>query len=196
MFYENKGSVMHISPISFGKKFKVGECQIKDIRQNKVAKATIYQFDCKDYSDIEEISRLDDDWQFKNVILSKMIGIYNSLSYKQNHCSFYTMENDEGRTIGLLQTKDYKPELDLDYIESKGEGRYKYIGQSMLSFLCKFALENDFKNIYVPIPVLEAWDFYTKVCKFRKAPQDCAVTLSRFGMKRLQKSVEKKINAF
>ena len=182
---------MYSPYISFGQKIPIGSCKIKDLRENKLVEANLFQLDCKDESDLSELESLDNNWIFKEDILSKMKNTRRTMGFKRSSASFYTLENKEGKIIGISQIKDENPDFVLDYLESEHEGKYRFVGQNMLALLSKIALEKDFKRILVPVPIKEARDFYLKKCGFRSVINDCSVSLSRHGMKKLQKRMDK-----
>ena len=181
---------MSISPISFGKKTRVAQCQIKDILQNKNVNATIYNFDCQDFSDIEEMKKISGNWMFKDDIISKMETVYHLKNYKKSSSSFYAMENNETKEIvGIAQTKDMYPDLVLDFLESSPDKRYKYAGKNMMAFLSGLALNSGYKRIYIPIPRRVAMDFYIKKCGFNTIHKESSLMLPKRKMKHFSKLV-------
>lgn len=185
---------MTLNAISFGNKIPVAKCNIRDVRQNKFVEATLVEFDCKDNSDVEEIEKLDENWEYKDVFRDKMKYTRSIMRYKVPLNHFYALKNENGEIVGIAQVKDERPDFVLNHIESK-KGQYKFIGQNMIAMLSKIALENNFKRLYVPIPIEKARAFYTKKCGFRDIFGDCGVALSTFGMKRFQRKVNKRTNA-
>ena len=182
---------MLLSPIHFGKKIPVSNCKIKDIQRNKAVDATLYEFDCQDFSDIEEVMNIQGEWNYKEDVVSRMLNVYNTKNFKKSSMAFYTMENPQGEVIGLSQIKKENPDIVLNYLESKQDGKYKYIGQNLISFLCNMALEEGYKRIYIPIPTKSAYDFYTKKCGFKKIWHDCALAMSQIRMKIFKKKTDK-----
>ena len=182
---------MFSAPVSFGKKIHIIDCPIKNNRTGKFEFASFVKFDCADYSDIEEVKKADGHWRFKNPILLKMKNVFETKDVFTPSYSFYAIENTQNEIVGLAQTKDCGGDLVLDFIESSPKQKYKFVGQNMVAALCKIALENNFKRLYVPNPIDSAHDFYTKKCSFKDTKDKSSLALSRFGMRRLLKNFSK-----
>jgi len=187
-----------ISPITFGNKIPCAKCQIRDIRQNKNVEATLVEFDCKDLSDIDEMAKLNSDWTYKEDVISNMIDLYQIHQMKvpkKSPMAFFALENDNGEIIGFSQIKKENPEIVLNFLESEKNGRYKYIGQNIISCLCSLADSEYFKRICIPAPTSSAFNFYTKKCGFRKLYGDCALVMGKFKMNLFQKRLEKRLKS-
>ncbi len=182
--------------ISFGKKIPVANCKIKDIQKNRFVDATLYEFDCKDLSDIEEIKKLYGNWHFKNSVANEMRRKYSYFKNykKQNNHHFFVLEADK-EPVGIAGIKHEEPNLILNYLESEHEGRYKYIGKNMINLFGKIAVKNHLKRIYIPIPLKSSRDFYIKKCMFKENKKDKTAKLSRFGMMKLQMSIDRLLNS-
>lgn len=181
-----------LSPIiSFGQKIPVLNCKVKDNKQNKFVEATLFQLDCKDDSDLKVFEDLDDSWIYKEDVLSKMKNVRRTIKFKSSPNSFYELENSKGEVIGFVQTKNEIPNLIIDFLESEHGGKYSYVGQNILAMLSTIAIENNFKKIVVPVPIREARDFYIEKCGFKNILGDCAISLSRRGMEKLQKKMDR-----
>jgi hypothetical protein len=46
---------MFIYPVSFGKKIPVAKCHIIDNQKKKAVPATVYEYDCKNADDVEDL---------------------------------------------------------------------------------------------------------------------------------------------
>lgn len=182
---------MSLSQIHFGKKIPIANCQIKDIQQNKPVEATLYEFDCKDYSDIEEVENIGLGWNYREDILVRMLNVYNTKNFRKSSVSVYALEDKDGKIVGLAQIKKENPDLVLNYIESKSDGKYKYIGQNLISAMCKAALDDGYKRIYIPIATASARDFYIKKCGFKEITNDWALAMPERRMKRFQKRLNR-----
>ena len=93
--------------ISFGRKIPKIQCQIQSKETGKFIPATVYEVDCKDEADFQEIRKLDRKWHFRNDIalgMEQKHAIQTYLKQKSN-VSFYAMKDNKGELIGLAQTK-------------------------------------------------------------------------------------------
>ena len=59
--------------ISFGRKIPVATCQVKNLEKNKFTPATVYEFDCRDRSDMEELREAEGEWEFKRALYNDML---------------------------------------------------------------------------------------------------------------------------
>ena len=155
--------------ISFGKKIPTAQCNILNKSSKKFEPAIIYEFDCKDKSDIDEILySLDDNWEYKDTIAMNM-GIKN-FSIKvgmNNDARFYTLENQNGEILGISYVDDLQQKVELRYLESKAQSPYKYVGQNLLATIGKNLLNGDQNSFFVRSAVSSAFDFYEKACGFK-----------------------------
>jgi hypothetical protein len=189
---------MNISPVSFGKKIPITQCKIRDNSQGKFIPATFYEVDCKDMEDIDEINNLKGKWEFRKTITKKMEDIHNLLKTDKNHRNdygFYVLQKDGGEIVGLSEVRKSFPDLRLEYIESENEGKYKYIGQTMMASLGEVARREKLKRIYIPIPVESAVPFYKDKCGFREVKDSAALVMNINKTKRLTELAEEKTNA-
>ena len=159
---------MQVSSVSFGKKIPVMQCQIKDIKQNKLVGAKLSKYDCKDYEDILEVSNSCSKWCYIRNILKDMETKY----IKQNRgkenilYDFYILENEEGKAIGFCETESSKECSNIEYIVSKHDNNYKYIGQALIAMVGKSVLNRGGHRLYVANPAPSANGFYTNKCGF------------------------------
>ena len=174
--------------ISFGKKIELGKCYITDRAKNEPVQASLIKFDCKDRSDSALIKNLGSSWKFNHSIADKMLDVYYRQRDTESPYEFYAIETQNGEIVGIAQTKNLGREMILDLIESEREKKYKYVGKNMISFLCAEALKKGKESIYIPNPVLNAREFYTKKCGFKITKNEPSMELNKFGMKRALKT--------
>lgn len=181
--------------ISFGKKIPIAICNIFDNQQNKFVPATINEYDCKDKSDIEEIKSLDDNWAHKDTIALNMRVKYFSLN-NNRHCDarFYALENTEGEILGISYVDDLEKNVELRFIESRNDKRYKYVGQNILATIGKNILDGNQRKFIVRSAVSSAFDFYEKVCGFKDIGYS-DLAMNRFDIHKFVKQTEKRTKA-
>ena len=63
---------MNISPISFTAKIPVGQTNIVDLEKNKYESATMFEYDCKDESDFEEVRAFKGDIDLTDSVCVRM----------------------------------------------------------------------------------------------------------------------------
>ena len=185
---------MNIPPVTFGKKIPIAKCHIKDLKNDKYVAATCYKIDCTDTSDSSEIWKLDGDWEYNDVVAHNIdekhrhlegIGVQNSLD-------FYEMQTDKKKEIiGICQVNKTFGDIRLDYLESKPDKGYKYIGQSMLAILGEVAKSEGIERIYIPTPVEEARSFYRDKCGFKEAKDTTAMYMNKNKFKKLKIKAER-----
>ena len=100
---------------------------------------------------------------------------------KDMSLSLYSLETEDGQCIGIAEVSDNgKEKYQLDILETApvytNDGRhqtpeYRYIGETMLSFLTKLAIKNGKKAIRTE-PADTAYEFYTDKCFFKKTKND------------------------
>lgn len=185
-FKEIKAAIMQIPQISFGKKIPIKTCTIQDIRQNKQIDAKIFQYDCWDKTDIDEVRKVDKNFRFaRNIVANMEMEEYYIRKHNRSlNYSFYTMEiNDE--IIGLAQIEKLPTEILIEYLESEHNKNYKYIGQNFINMLNAMALKEHYEKLRVPAPLNDAYGFYYKY-GFKKVSKWASVELSRIGMLKLK----------
>ena len=178
---------MHMSPVSFGKKIPIMKCQIKDIKQNKFVSAKLSKYDCKDYNDIVDVSRSCPNWCFINSILNDMYTKYVQGGTEKFSSDFYILENEEGKAIGFCETKSSKESTNVEYIVSKHNNNYKYIGQALMAMVGKAVLDRGAFRLYVANPAPSASGFYVNKCDFSRIDESSLLSplyLEKDGIER------------
>lgn len=165
---------MNITPFSFGKKIPLMHCNVKDVRHDKFAEVTLSEYDCKDYSDIQEVNDQCKRWEFGFNIADDMnIKRMDYLKgYEQYPTNYYVMEDKNKKIIGLCETVDFGNDTNIEFIESKRNSGYKYIGQAMLAMVGKILLNKGKENLCVAHSYIEAVPFYIDKCGFDSVKDD------------------------
>lgn len=155
--------------ISFGRKIPITQCQIQDTNTGKFEKATVYQIDCKDESDVLEIRNLPDTWQYKLGIAKNMDRKHQLLEHynQENDSTFYALEDSKNRILGLGEIEETETGVyDLKYLESNSLGSKKYVGQVLLAAIAEDVLCKNGRKLTVNDAVDSAFDFYANTCGF------------------------------
>lgn len=155
---------MKNSPVSFGKKIPLYNCQVLNKQTGKYVPATFYEYDCKDREDSVEIKNLEKKLVFRNHIAKNMENRYEDQlkGSKKTYPSVYTIMA-ENSTIGLAQVDDTKSKNNLDFISTSQDGSYKYAGQTMVACIGKQSLKKNKNKLTVEIPTYQAVPFYEKL---------------------------------
>ncbi len=156
--------------ISFGKKIPISTCNIYNKEAQKYERATLYEIDCKDESDIDYLSSPDGMWEFKDSITYDARGKnYELLLYlnQEKWDKFYSLEAKDGTIACMCETQPFFRDTNIRYIESNPDKLYKFAGQIMLANIAKLLLKTS-QNMQIHVPSFEARDFYSKICGFRE----------------------------
>lgn len=198
---------MNISSVNFGAKIPISEHNVYDKRDNKFVKTTLYQIDGKDEEDLEYVRKQEGDWGFlKDEFLEELSDEHKLLKfYKNFSCSekvshkenkFYTLEQEEGKSIGLLQVTDHMNRRNIFIIRCNPENRYKYVGQVMIAATSKDIQNDEDKLLTVEDPLDSARGFYTNICGFHEIGNNAyGLEMNNEGVKKLIKDVENRTNS-
>ncbi len=155
--------------ISFGKKIPKMQFQIQKKDTKEYVPAIFSEVDCTDDTDYTEVKNLDRHWAFKNNIAER-IEQKNSIQryFKQKtNISIYEMHDNIGQLIGIAQTQTQNGVCNIDYIVTKPNNEYKYVGQAMITAIGKETLSNNGRVLTIMTPVDDAIPFYTNACGFK-----------------------------
>ena len=158
--------------ISFGKKIPISKACVLDRQENKFKDVTLYEFDGKDSSDIDYFACQTGKWSsLKSNITIDLYDKHKKSKENNNARSiekkFYSMEAEEGKSIGVCETFGFGFYTDIHYLECNPELNYKYTGQTMLASIAKQLLKkNDSPVLGVSDPADSARTFYTQECGF------------------------------
>ena len=165
--------------VSFGKQIPVSQCRILDKKINSFVWATLFEFDCKDISDIYYFKGDMRSWNYKSNLLKDMffkrenLACYNSLSEIEKDAiignRYFALATEDDKLVGICETQGNGNQVDIFYLETEENHRYKYAGQSILASIAK-QLINRFNNpaITVNYPSGKARRFYIDKCGFKQ----------------------------
>lgn len=178
--------------ISFKKHIPIAKCAVKDRLTDGKASMTLSELDCNDIKDLYDIEDLPENrFQFREPILIGMANKYlhqgntqapdyayyiTTGAYDYNRLyerkdkkeNFYVMESPKSGIVGVCQTHRENNDVLVDYIATKKESLYKYVGQTMLTALAKKALTEDATKFIINNPVSTSMKFYKNKCGFRE----------------------------
>ena len=162
---------MNISPISFGKKIPTISCKVKNNETGKYVPATLYEYDCRDTEDINEVENIPNKWGFKDVILNgmKTKKAANEKYGVDTETSFFVLKAPDDETIGLSYLYHRDNELAVKFIQTAPDKKYKYAGQTMLAGHALIAMNDHFDKFAVRFATDEATPFYTHKCGFKRS---------------------------
>ena len=182
--------------ISFGRKIPITQCQVYDNQKKEFTKATCYAFDCKDKSDLDEIEQMGNEWRYLNETLFNMQrGYMNRDDDRMTSIVVYTLEKPNGEKLGLCTTEDKGRRIDVNYLETKQDGKHKFAGQTLLASIGTQILNNSKFLFVIRNAVGSAADFYDKICGFRDNPDNADFTMNREGIRKFIKQTEERTKA-
>ena len=158
--------------ISFGKKIPVSTAQVYSKDKGDFTRVTLYEFDGKDSSDVDYFINQKGNWGNLKYNMGKDIfSKFHQFPAKDNQSElenkFYSLEEKEGKSIGLCETSEFHNFTDIKYIECSPEHNYKFAGQSMIAGIAKNILKHQKRPFLgVTDPVDSARTFYTETCGF------------------------------
>ena len=191
--------------ISFGKKIPVNTCSIYDKRRRKYVEATVYEIDCKDKSDVDYIKRMEGNWIYKDQISYGIERKYNRLTGENakfwerakeqgiEDNGYYSLEAPNKEVLCVCETEPFGREVDISFLESKRNWRYKYAGQAMLASVANNLLGSE-QILTVKAPANSAMGFYENACGFRKNPKYSGYEMSQKDMGDFIQRTEEKTN--
>ena len=188
---------LSVSVISFGKKIPVTTCKVRNNETRKFVPARLYEFDCKDEADIQEVKNLPLGWSFATTISSEMRAkkvAREKYDISTGH-SFYVLKDNNYSTIGICSLKNDKDNFGVKFIETLTNGTCKYAGQAILASLALLALHDKRDKFEIRYPTDEAKDFYTSKCGFKQGDNLYHLQMDKKGMKKLVKKVQQRTHA-
>ena len=190
--------------ISFGQKIPIYQTQVLNKETNQFQKATLYELDCKDYSDIEYLINQKDAWEFKYPMTVDMhiknmkLKSTDSLSPIDkeflNGNKFFVLESPENELIGLCEITGFRDRANIQYLETNKQQKekYKFSGQSILASVAKLLLSRSDKPILqIYDPAYDARKFYREKCGFADS-EGGSLVLTKAGMENLVSNVEQR----
>lgn len=168
---------------------------IPSFKKQLVANANIIKgkepVDCKIYS----LSKKEDKTYFADLKHSHdwagyklLIGVAYDLKNPPVSSQIYSLEDENGKCLGYVETRENNDDKEIIFIETcpsekhQNKGRkYKFIGETLMSFVAGLAKKEHAENIVVPSALVEAWGFYTDCCGFYEDKYDTYGLYLPFG---------------
>ena len=156
--------------ISSGQKNPKMQFQIQRKDTKEFVPAIFSEVDCNDDNDYDEVKTLDRRWTFKDLVAQRIAakGVTQRFFNETSNISVYEMHDLNGQLIGIAQTQTKDGICSIEYIESKPQNEYKYVGQSMVAAIGREALDKKCYKLTVDAPIDEAKPFYINTCGFKK----------------------------
>ena len=159
---------MHIqnfsNNVSFQKTLKAN-CNI--LKDGNNQQCSIYQLDPIQDRDFFQKLEYENDWG-NNEYVSCMNDIMQTIQEDSKE-SVYELETQEGKCLGYLYAEEKRNAYEIGFIESIPKNKYgtnyKYIGETLLSFIAKLARIEEKERIFLA-PADSAVDFYENKCHF------------------------------
>ena len=104
------------------------------------------------------------------------------------------MHDEQGQLIGIAQTQTKNGICNIEYIETKPNNEYKYVGQAMVTAIGRETIARNGYTLTVLTPIDEAIPFYTNACGF-KVFGDFFLRMNQNQILELIKRTEQKTNA-
>ena len=157
--------------VSFGRKIPIAECKVKDIKSGRYVPVKMYEFDCTEQSDIDEVKNLPSNFYFYKTAIATEMETKKRAKEKYSidtGVSHYVMQSRNGEILGIACVRNNEETYGVKFIQTTQNSTHKYIGQTMLATMAKLALDDNRKKFEIFFPTDEAMDFYTKKCGFKK----------------------------
>lgn len=158
-----------IKNISFCAKIPIATCSIQNTKTREFEEATIFEYDCKDYEDIEKLDKITNEhsWQYVPCIFQSAVNKHKRIKAKEYNCEhIYALENKNGETLNLCSTREDLYDTTINFIESKKTANYKYCGQNMMATIVKKTMDELKNYIVIHRAIYAAWKFYMRTCGF------------------------------
>ncbi len=179
--------------ISFGKKVPIMQCKVVNTKTMEYIPATIFEYDCKDKTDADDINAIDGYWFYKNEIF---FTAKDKIQFpkKKRDIRIFSLENNKGKTIGLMQCSKNGNQCDVNLLEKRFLDKHKYVGSVLLAAAAKETLKSQADKLTVSSPVPEARDFYINGCGF-KATSTKNLEMNQEQIEKFIKQTEQKTNS-
>jgi hypothetical protein len=159
--------------ISFGKKIPIAKCSVFDNQQRQFIPVTVNEYDCKTMDDFVEVRKLDSTWKFADTI-ARSIYAKNDCFYKKipNTYRFFNIERDNGEVIGIAACDEKQGSLDVNFIETKPDKKYKFAGQALLASLAGYSVNLGKFKLKIKNAIESSVGFYQNICGFKRNFED------------------------
>ena len=153
--------------ISFGKKIPIMQCQVQNVKTKSFVPSTVYEYDCEDKKDADDIDKIGGYWLFKPQIF---------FLAKDKHCQpkkyknskIYSLETSNGNTLGMMILDKDGNNNNVDLIETRYLCGHKYVGKTLLAAAAKETLKQGYDKLKINQPIQEVRSFYIDGCGFRE----------------------------
>lgn len=152
--------------ITFGKKIPIAITQIQNRQTGEFEPATVYEVDCTDKEDYEEVENDRFNWCFSWDIGWNMRDKYEG-KHQWTNSTFYVLEDQNNETISRIQIDSLLDnKYSLEWLDTKQDNKYRYVGQNILSVAASEILKKG--GIYFAIfnAIETAKSFYLETCGF------------------------------
>lgn len=156
--------------VSFGRKIPVAECKVKDIKTGKFIPVKMYEYDCTEQSDIDEVENLPSNFYFYKTAVAREMETKKKAREKYSidtGISHYIMQTNNNETLGIASVRNNEETYSVKFIQTTQNLTHKYIGQTMLASMAKIALNDNRKIFEISFPTDDAMGFYTHKCGFK-----------------------------
>ncbi len=191
--------------ISFGKRIPISTTQIYNKNTNEFEKATLYELDGRDESDVDELVDFGD-WRYRYEmsinLFSKIKGLASPeklsdfMKYTLEHNKFYILKTEDDKLAAICQTQGFKNFADVHYLERDKSKGYGLCGQAILASIAKHMLKQPDAYLKVDDPVKKARGFYINDCGFREeTPGSHGIEMNEAELKTFVDNFEQKVEA-
>lgn len=149
------------------KKQLVAEANV--VKGQKPVPCKIYSLSNKEDKTYFEDLKHSFDWKGYHLILGAAYDLKNSPA----NSKIYALEDENEKCLGYVETRETAEDKEIVFIEtcpnSKHQNKlrkYKFIGETLMSFVVGLAKKENASNVVVPCVLNEAWGFYTDGCGF------------------------------
>ena len=172
--------------ISFGKKNPVAVCKVKDLATKKFVPVKMYEYDCKDIEDIQEVENLPNSFGFKQAIANEMRtkkAAWEKYSLNTG-VSYYVMQEGNNNVLGIASVNISENTNGVKFIQTSQNSTHKYIGQTMLAALSKLTMNDGKEKFEISFPTDDAMGFYIYKCGFKHGDNFYSLEMSPKEMKK------------
>lgn len=132
----------------------------------------IYELDAYDDRDYFKSLLLEKNW--KNAEYLDFVDTEMRYIHEEPECRAFVLENEKGNCLGFAISTNGRQNYSIDILETAPrykndiegvDGKYKYVGETLVSFLTKDAIRNK-RNFIDVDAAYTATGFYEKTCGF------------------------------
>ena len=153
--------------ISFGKKIPIMKCQVQNLKTKDFVPSTVYEYDCEDKHDANNIDKIDGYWIFKPQIFFQAQDKH-CFPQKYKNTKIYSLETNTGETLGMMVLDKAGNNNNVDVLETKFQSGHKYVGKSLLAAAAQETLKGSYKKLTITHPIPDVRDFYIDSCVFKE----------------------------